>query len=72
MWPTLKFPWKIEREKIGKKKWPKIFIESQERPRDEKGIGTKAVWQTREFQVEEQDVPNPKKKKVLDLVKELK
>lgn len=35
-------------------------------------IDCEAVWQLKELQAEADDVPSPKKKKVLDLFKELK
>lgn len=47
---------------------------SEQRPRVEirRGAECEVVWHTNELQIEEQDVPSPKKKKVLDLFKELK
>lgn len=57
-----------------KKKWPKMFSESEQRPKVEirRQVECEAVWQLQELQVEERDAPSPKKKKVLNLFKELK
>lgn len=51
-----------------------MFSESDQRPKVEirRGVECEAVWQLKELQVEEQDAPSLKKKKVLDLFKELK
>lgn len=37
-----------------------------------RGIGCEVMWKLRESQVEEQDMPSPKKKKVLNLFKSRK
>lgn len=47
-------------------KWAKIRLGVEIR----RGVECEAVWQLKELQVEAQDVPSPKKKKVIDLFKE--
>lgn len=52
--------------KYVQSKWAKIRLGVEIR----RGVECEAVWQLKELQVEAQDVPSPKKKKVIDLFKE--